>query len=119
MILRRNAGIFLAVLLLGQNAPLYEGVTAMNQGKYDEAIAALRRAIEADARDVQARLYLGAVYLRRAPQPNAPEFADAARLATAEFNGVLGVDPNNRTALESLARLSSVQAQFSGTESEK
>lgn len=119
MILRLSAAVLLTLAMMAQNAPMFEGVMAMNQEKHDEAIAAFQRAIAADPRNVQARLYLGAVYLRKAPRPDSAEFADAAKLAAAEFNAVLSVEPNNLAALESLARLSFVQAQGSRSESDK
>jgi TonB family protein len=119
MLLRVSAGVLMTLALSAQNAPMFEGVTAMNQGKLDDAIAAFRRAIDADPRNVQARLYLGAVYLKKEPRTDSAEFADAAKMAAAEFNAVLGIEPDNLPALESLARLSFAQAQTARSESEK
>src|SRR6516164_4658972 len=72
------------------DAPYYflHGRYLEGEGKVDEAVAALRKAIELDPKSAEPRAELSALFAR---QDKAPEAVDAAESA-------LKVDPRNREA---------------------
>lgn len=105
------SNVLVAVSLAAQQSPQYEGVIATQQGRLEDAVAAFERAVAADPSSIPARLHLGAALLARYPPGSTdPQAAAAIRRAADEFDRVLGLDPENRVALETLASLSFRQA---------
>lgn len=105
---------FGAAALAAQVSAQFEGVTATQQGRLDEAISAFERAVQADPSSVPARLHLaGALLARHPPGTSNPEAGDSIRRATDEFNAVLRLQPENQTALEALGAISFRQAHTS------
>jgi Tfp pilus assembly protein PilF len=83
-----------------------QGVQAFRNAKYTVAIEKFKEAIELDPSNTTPRLYLATSYMQQwIPGADSPENAEMARKATEEFHKVLETDPNNITALASLASL--------------
>ncbi len=99
---------------------LNKGIQAYKSARYDEATEAFQKAVALNPDDVTPHLYLGTAYMTQyIPGAQSPENQDLARRAEAEFNSVLQLDPNDKTALASLASLAYQQAQISGDPAEK
>lgn len=83
-----------------------QGVMAFRNAKYAAAVDKFKEAIELDPTDVTAQLYLATSYMQQwIPGADSPDNTDMARKATDEFHKVLDKDPNNITALSSLASI--------------
>ena len=88
------------------------GVQAYRNAQYAEAVEDFRRAIEIDPSNMNARLYLATAYMTMyVPGVDSPENRDHAERTRAEFLRVLELNPNDKTALASLASLSYQEAQ--------
>ena len=99
----------LPALLSAQDARnwINQGVQAFRNGQYPDAIADFQKAATLNPADVTTHLYLGSAYSALwIPGTDSPENAQNARAAETEFQRVLELDPNNSTALSSLAMLS-------------
>jgi len=91
---------------------LNRGVQAFKSAKYPDAIDHFRKAIELDDNNPNARLYLATAYMTQwIPGADSPENNDLAKKAKEEFAKVLQKDPNDKTAIASLASLNYNQAQ--------
>ena len=91
---------------------LDQGIAAYKSGKYPEAVEAFRRAVSADPNGINGRLYLGtALMTQYIPGSSTPGNQALAMEAEAEFKNVLGLDPQNKTALASIASLIYQEAQ--------
>ena len=113
-------GLALAICLLAQDAPapqdsrgwLNKGIQAYKSGKYQEATDAFQQAVDLDPSALNARLYLATAWMSRyIPGALSPENTSLAHRAGVEFMEVLKLDPNNKTAIVSLASLNYQQAQ--------
>ncbi len=108
-----------AVMLLGTGCDklrsrdhLNRGVQAFKSAKYPDAIDHFRKAIDLDDSNPNARLYLATAYMTQwIPGADSPENNDLAKKAKDEFAKVLSKDPNDKTAIASLASLNYNQAQ--------
>ncbi|MBI4905002.1 MAG: TonB family protein [Acidobacteria bacterium] len=105
---------FSVSLLWGQNpeldarAALNQGVREFKQGNYVEAVRLFQRAVELEPENVDARLYLGTAWMSQIPAEGAVENARS------EFSKVLRSDPNNKTAIASMASMMYNAAQRIG-----
>ena len=89
-----------------------KGIRAYREGRYPAAVDAFQRAVDLNPNDVGARLHLAAAFMQGyIPGSDSPENVEFARRAESEFELVLRFDPNNQTALLSLASLSYKVAQ--------
>lgn len=88
------------------------GVQAYRNGQYSAASEDFRRVVGLDPSNINARLYLATSYMTMyVPGVNSPENNTYAEQARAEFQRVLELNPNEKTALASLASLSYQEAQ--------
>ena len=80
-----------------QRSVIYERIGEMNFNliRFDEAVAALAKALELNPASSSAHLMLGSVYLRRSRFDN----------ATAEYSRVISANPRSAAAHEGLARV--------------
>ncbi len=86
---------------------LNKGVQAYKSARYNDAVEFFKKAIELDDTNPNARLYLATAYMTQwIPGAESPENRALAEGARKEFMTVLGKDPNDKTALASLASLS-------------
>jgi tetratricopeptide (TPR) repeat protein len=82
------------------------GIAAFRNAKYGDAIENFKQAIALDPDNPNARLYLATSYMQQwIPGAESPENEEMARKANEEFMKVLDKDPNNTTALASLASI--------------
>ena len=72
------------------------GTEAYNSGDFDNAIQHYRRAVDLDAANLNAKLFLANTYLRQGEMPGADD-------ALALYEQVLNRDPQNETAIFGLA----------------
>ena len=95
-----------------QGSSLSQGVAALRSGKYTEAVEALQRAAAESPADVSVHLYLATAYMRQyVPGAQTPQNLDLANRAVQEFQTVLGIQPDNIQALQSIASLYFQRAQ--------
>ncbi|HLH37786.1 MAG TPA: tetratricopeptide repeat protein [Bryobacteraceae bacterium] len=86
---------------------LNQGVLAFKNAKYSEAVDHFKQAIALDESNPYARLYLATAYMSQwIPGAESPENTEMANKARDEFNKVLEKNPNEPTAIASLASLS-------------
>ena len=86
---------------------LNQGVLAFKNAKYTEAVDHFKQAIALDDTNPYARLYLATAYMSQwIPGAESPENTEMANKARDEFNKVLEKNPNEPTAIASLASLS-------------
>ena len=86
---------------------LNKGVQAYKSARYNDAVEYFKKAIDLDDTNPNARLYLATAYMTQwIPGAESPENKALAEGARKEFMTVLGKDPNDKTALASLASLS-------------
>ena len=120
MQLRVSAILFFALtaLLAQPGAPIdsrgwiNKGVQEFKSARYQDAVESFQKAVDLDPGNVSARLYLGTAWMSQyIPGAGSPENMDIAAKAEVEFSRVLQTDPNNTTALASLASLMYQQAQ--------
>jgi tetratricopeptide (TPR) repeat protein len=85
---------------------LNQGVNAFKNAKYSDAVEHFKEAIALDPSNPNAQLYLATAYMSQwIPGAESPENVDMASKAVAGFMKVLDQDPNNTTALASLASI--------------
>ncbi len=85
---------------------LNQGVASFKNAKYGDAVEHFKQAIALDPTNPNAQLYLATAYMSQwIPGADSPENNDMANRATDGFAKVLQQDPNNTTALASLASL--------------
>jgi tetratricopeptide (TPR) repeat protein len=115
----RNVSVWTATLLAGALAisttgcdklkardHLNQGVASFKNAKYGDAIEHFKQASALEPDNGNARAYLATAYMAQwIPGADSPENVEYARKAKEEFNNVLAKDPNNTTALASLASL--------------
>ena len=81
-------------------AAITAGAQAFRAGRYADAAASFRRAIELDPNNQRAHLDLGAAYAAQVvPGLDTPANVSAATLAITEFDTVLKANPDNAIAL--------------------
>lgn len=86
---------------------LNKGVQAYKSARYNDAVEFFKKAIDLDDSNPNARLYLATAYMTQwIPGAESAENKALADGARKEFMTVLGKDPNDKTALASLASLS-------------
>jgi tetratricopeptide (TPR) repeat protein len=89
-----------------------KGVQAYRNARYSEAVEFFKKAVQLDPQNSMGKLYLATAYMTQyvpgSDEPKNVEFATAARN---EFQSVLKENPNDKTALASLASLSYQEAQ--------
>jgi tetratricopeptide (TPR) repeat protein len=89
-----------------------KGVQAYRNARWPEAVEHFKAAVQLDPQNVNGKLYLATAYMTQyvpgVDDPRNQQFASAAR---DEFNNVLKDNPNDRTALASLASLCYQEAQ--------
>ena len=91
---------------------LNRGVQAYRSAKYADAVEFFKNAVNLDPTNLNGRLYLATAYMTQyIPGAESPENLQLAKQAKEEFMRVLERDPNDKTALASLASLSYQQAQ--------
>jgi tetratricopeptide (TPR) repeat protein len=91
---------------------LNRGVQAYRSAKYADAVEFFKTAVNLDPSNLNGRLYLATAYMTQyIPGAESPENLQLAKQAKEEFMRVLEKDPNDKTALASLASLSYQQAQ--------
>src|SRR5579864_200468 len=91
---------------------LNRGVQAYRSAKYADAVEFFKNAVNLDPTNLNGRLYLATAYMTQyIPGAESPENLQLAKQAKEEFMKVLEKDPNDKTALASLASLSYQQAQ--------
>ncbi len=91
---------------------LNRGVQAYRSAKYADAVEFFKTAVNLDPTNLNGRLYLATAYMTQyIPGAESPENLQLAKQAKEEFLKVLERDPNDKTALASLASLSYQQAQ--------
>jgi tetratricopeptide (TPR) repeat protein len=91
---------------------LNHGVQAYKGAKYSEAVDYFKNAVQLDPDNTMPRLYLATAYMSQyIPGAVSPENVQLAKQAKDEFSKVLEKNPNDTTALASLASLSYQQAQ--------
>jgi len=92
---------------------LNEGVQAFKNGQYEEAARDFLRAKQLDPRLLNAQLYLATTYASQyIPGAPSEENIRMGHAATEEFRGVLGLDPQNLSAIDGLG---SMLFQMAGT----
>lgn len=85
---------------------LNQGVNAFKNAKYGDAVEHFKQAIALDPTNPNAQLYLATAYMSQwIPGAESPENVEMATKARDGFLKVLDQDPNNTTALASLASL--------------
>lgn len=89
-----------------------KGIQAFKSAKYSDAVEHFKEAIQLDPTSQNAKLYLATAYMTQwIPGADSPENKQLAEAAKNQFLDVLKDDPNDRTALASLASLAYNQAQ--------
>jgi tetratricopeptide (TPR) repeat protein len=85
---------------------LNKGVAAYRNAKYTDAVNFFEEAAQLDPTNLNARTYLAIAYMMQwIPGAESPENLQFAAKARDEFGKVLAADPNETTALASLASL--------------
>jgi TonB family protein len=85
---------------------LNKGVQDFRNARYDDAVAAFRKAIELNPTEMTPHLYLGMIWMQQyIPGLESPENEERSQNADAEFRRVLDLDSSNKVALMSLATL--------------
>ena len=85
---------------------LNKGVQAFKNAQYAEAVESFKTAVELDPNFPTARLYLATAYMQQyIPGADSPENNRMASAARDEFMKVLEQQPNDKTAVASLASL--------------
>jgi tetratricopeptide (TPR) repeat protein len=124
-----SAGILTGILILGaagcdklkSRDDINKGIAAFKNAKYTDAVELFKQAAALDPDNPNARLYLATSYMSQwIPGAMSPENLQFAQMAKDEFLKVLEKNPNDPTALASLASLSYNQASsLSGDEKVK
>ncbi len=88
-----------------------QGIASFKAAKYADAVEHFKLSIALDPTNPSPRLYLATAYMQQwIPGADSPENLQMAKQATDEFLKVLEKDPNEKTALASLASLAYNQA---------
>lgn len=124
-----RAGILTGILILGvmlgatgcdklkSRDDINKGIAAFKNAKYGDAVELFKQAAALDPTNPNAQLYLATSYMSQwIPGAMSPENLAFATMAKDEFLKVLEKDPNNTTALASLASLAYNQASSLGPE---
>jgi tetratricopeptide (TPR) repeat protein len=91
---------------------LNRGIQAYKSAKYPDAVEFFKNSVALDPASTMGRLYLATAYMSQyIPGAESPENLQLAKQAKEEFMKVLEKNPNDQTALASLASLSYQQAQ--------
>ena len=91
---------------------LNQGIASYRNARYSEAVEHFEQSIKLDPQWSTPRLYLATAYMVQwIPGAESPENLEFAKKAKDEFMKVLDKDPNDKTALASLAMLAFNQAQ--------
>ena len=91
---------------------LNKGVASFKNAKYVEAVEHFKVAVDLDASNPNARLYLATAYMSQyIPGAESPENLQNAKAANDQFLKVLEQDPKNTVAITSLASLHYSEAQ--------
>jgi tetratricopeptide (TPR) repeat protein len=113
-VIRFSLALAAFVLILGATGcdklksrdQLNQGVATFKAGKYAEAVEHFKQAIALDGTNPNSRLYLATAYMSQwIPGADSPDNVRMATQAKDEFMKVLEQDPNNTTAIASLASL--------------
>jgi len=85
---------------------LNKGVAAFKNGQYDAAIENFKQAKDLDPTLMNARLYLATAYASQyIPGAPSPQNTRLGEQAIAEFKEVLGIDPNNMSAIDGIGSI--------------
>jgi TonB family protein len=99
---------------------LNEGVAAFKAGKYAQAIELFQQAVNGSPSDPTPHMYLAAAYVQQLnPGLDTPENQQLATNAERELQAVLGIQPDNMQAMQSLATLHYNRSQGKKDLSEK
>lgn len=89
-----------------------KGVQAYRNARYTEAVECFKKAVQLDPQNSMGKLYLATAYMTQyVPGSDEPKNVELATAARNEFQAVLKDNPNDKTALASLASLSYQEAQ--------
>ena len=89
-----------------------KGVQEFKGAKYQDATQSLQHAVDLDPNNTVARLYLATALMSQyIPGAESPDNLEIGRKAESEFTRVLELNPNETTALASMASLMYQQAQ--------
>jgi TonB family protein len=92
---------------------LNQGVSLFKSARYAEATQAFERAVSLDPAQTVPHLYLGTAYMQQyVPGANSPENDANAQRAEEQFRRVLDIEPQNKTALASVASLNLNRKNF-------
>ncbi|MGA3202943.1 MAG: tetratricopeptide repeat protein [Bryobacteraceae bacterium] len=114
-----SAGILTGILILGaagcdklkSRDDINKGIAAFRNAKYPDAVERFKEAAALDPSNPNARLYLATAYMSQwIPGAESPENLAFAAMAQQEFNKVLEKNPNDTTALASMASIAFNQA---------
>jgi tetratricopeptide (TPR) repeat protein len=91
---------------------LNKGIQSYKSAKYADAVEFFKEAVQLDPSNLNGRLFLATAYMSQyIPGAISPDNLQLAMEAKQEFMKVLETNPNDTTALESLASLAYQQAQ--------
>ena len=114
-----SAGILTGVLILGaagcdklrSRDDINKGIAAFRAAKYGDAVEKFKEAAALDPSNENARVYLATAYMSQwIPGADSPENLNYASMAQQEFTKVLETDPNDTTALASMASIAFMSA---------
>lgn len=114
-----SAGILTGILILGATGcdklksrdDINKGIASFRNAKYGDAVEKFKEAATLDPSNPNARLYLATAYMSQwIPGAESPENLAYASMAQQEFNKVLEKNPNDTTALASMASIAFNQA---------
>jgi tetratricopeptide (TPR) repeat protein len=92
---------------------LNKGVASFKNGQYDAAVEDFKQAKELDPALMNARLYLATAYASQyIPGAPSPQNLRLGEQAVAEYKEILGIDPNNLSAIDGIG---SILFQMAGT----
>jgi tetratricopeptide (TPR) repeat protein len=114
-----SAGILTGILIVGATGcdklksrdDINKGIASFRNAKYGDAVEKFKEAATLDPSNPNARLYLATAYMSQwIPGAESPENLAYASMAQQEFNKVLEKNPNDTTALASMASIAFNQA---------
>lgn len=89
-----------------------KGIQSYRNARYTEAVEFFKRSVALDPTNVNGKLYLATAYMTQyVPGSDDPKNLQMATAARDQFQNVLKDNPNDKTALASLASLSYQEAQ--------
>jgi tetratricopeptide (TPR) repeat protein len=92
---------------------LNKGVAAFTSAQYPEAVEHFKTAVDLDPGFISARLYLATAYMQQyIPGATSPENDKMAQAAFDNFKKVLDTEPQNTTAIASIASLNLNQKRW-------